>query len=73
MTNDPTYDEQSLYSPNRTSSGAGRCHVFGNVNARPVPTRTYAALLPKLPSERQAVASVLAIMRNVWCSFWCPL
>jgi penicillin V acylase-like amidase (Ntn superfamily) len=75
MTNDPTYDEQlALLKEKDFSKPSSDMPLPGNVNARDRFQRAayYAALLPEPASERQAVASVLAIMRNVSVPFGAP-
>lgn len=75
MTNDPTYDEQlALLKARDFSKPSSDMPLPGNVNARDRFQRAayYAALLPEPTSERQAVASVLAIMRNVSVPFGAP-
>lgn len=75
MTNDPTYDEQlELLSQQDFSHPSRDMPLPGNVNARDRFQRAayYSALLPKPNSERQAVAGLMAIMRNVSVPFGAP-
>lgn len=75
MTNDPTYDEQlELLAQHDFSHPSRDMPLPGNVNAvdRFQRAAYYAALLPKPTSQRQAVASVMAIMRNVSVPFGAP-
>jgi len=75
MTNDPTYDEQLELLANQHFSHPSRdMPLPGNVNAvdRFQRAAFYAALLPKPETERQAVASVMAIIRNVSVPFGAP-
>lgn len=75
MTNDPTYDEQlELLSKQDFSQPDRNMPLPGNVNAvdRFQRAAYYSALLPKPETERQAVASVMAIMRNVSVPFGAP-
>jgi choloylglycine hydrolase len=75
MTNDPTYDEQlDLLAAQDFSHPTSQMALPGNVNAvdRFQRAAYYSALLPKPVGERQAVASVMAIMRNVSVPFGAP-
>ena len=75
MTNDPTYDEQlALLSRQDFSHPSRDMPLPGNVNAvdRFQRAAYYSALLPTLQSEREAVAGVMAIMRNVSVPFGAP-
>jgi penicillin V acylase-like amidase (Ntn superfamily) len=75
MTNDPTYDEQlNLLSLQDFSHPDLNLPLPGNVNAvdRFQRAAYYSALLPKPQDERQAVAGVMAIMRNVSVPFGAP-
>ncbi|MCB1265329.1 MAG: linear amide C-N hydrolase [Mycobacterium sp.] len=75
MTNDPTYDEQlALLSGQDFSHPSRDMPLPGNVNAvdRFQRAAYYSALLPTPASEREAVASVMAIMRNVSVPFGAP-
>lgn len=75
MTNDPTYNEQlELLSRHDFSHPSMETSLPGNVNAvdRFQRAAYYSALLPEPESERQAVAAVMAIMRNVSVPFGAP-
>ena len=77
MTNDPTYDQQlELLSRRRTSrKPASDMPLPGNVNPRrPLPARLLLSLrcCPTPKTEREGVAGVLAIMRNVSVPFGAP-
>lgn len=75
MTNDPTYDEQlALVSQQDFSHPSSAMALPGNVNPvdRFQRATYYAALLPESADTRQAVASVMAIMRNVSVPFGAP-
>ena len=75
MTNDPTYDEQlKLLSLQDYSHPSRDMPLPGNVNAvdRFQRAAYYSARLPKPPSKREAVAAVMAIMRNVSVPFGAP-
>lgn len=75
MTNDPTYDEQlALLAEQDFSQPSSDMPLPGNVNPRDRFQRAayYSALLPEPKSEREAAASVLAIMRNVSVPFGAP-
>lgn len=75
MTNDPSYDEQlHLLSEQDFSHPSRELPLPGNVNPvdRFQRAAYYSALLPKPQSQRQAVASVMAIMRNVSVPFGAP-
>lgn len=75
MTNDPTYDEQlSLLAALDFSHPSRDMPLPGNVNPvdRFQRAAYYTALLPKPAGERQAVAGVMAIMRNVSVPFGAP-
>jgi penicillin V acylase-like amidase (Ntn superfamily) len=75
MTNDPTYDEQlTLVSQQDFSHPSSAMTLPGNVNPvdRFQRATYYAALLPESADTRQAVASVMAIMRNVSVPFGAP-
>ncbi len=73
MTNDPTYDEQlKLLSLQDFFSHPSReMPLPGNVNPvdRFQRAAYYSALLPKPGSQREAIAGVMAIMRNVSVPF----
>ncbi|WP_167098118.1 linear amide C-N hydrolase [Mycobacterium sp. DL592] len=75
MTNDPTYDEQlKLLGAQDFSHPSREMPLPGNVNAvdRFQRAAYYSALLPKPNSEREAIAGVMAIMRNVSVPFGAP-
>ncbi|BBX00664.1 choloylglycine hydrolase [Mycolicibacterium moriokaense] len=75
MTNDPTYDEQlELMSQQDFSHPSRDMPLPGNVNPvdRFQRASYYAALLPEPTDTRQAVASLMAIMRNVSVPFGAP-
>lgn len=75
MTNDPTYREQlELLAAQDFSHPDSALALPGNVNAvdRFQRAAYYSALLPKPTTERQAVAGVMAIMRNVSVPFGAP-
>ncbi len=75
MTNDPTYDEQlALLSAQDFSHPSKEMPLPGNVNAvdRFQRAAYYSALLPTPQDSRQAVAGVMAIMRNVSVPFGAP-
>jgi penicillin V acylase-like amidase (Ntn superfamily) len=75
MTNDPTYDEQlKLLAAQDFSHPSSDMALPGNVNAvdRFQRAAYYAALLPKPADQRQAVAGVMSIMRNVSVPFGAP-
>ncbi|SBS73103.1 Choloylglycine hydrolase [uncultured Mycobacterium sp.] len=75
MTNDPTYDEQlNLLSRQDFSHPTSQMPLPGNVNPvdRFQRAAYYSALLPKPGSQREAIASVMAIMRNVSVPFGAP-
>jgi choloylglycine hydrolase len=75
MTNDPTYDEQlGLLAQQDFSHPSRDMPLPGNVNAvdRFQRAAYYAALLPESANTRQAVASIMAIMRNVSVPFGAP-
>ncbi|MBF6620805.1 MAG: linear amide C-N hydrolase [Patulibacter sp.] len=75
MTNDPAYDEQlALLAGQDFSQPSSDMPLPGNVNARDRFQRAayYSALLPEPRSEREAAASVLAVMRNVSVPFGAP-
>jgi penicillin V acylase-like amidase (Ntn superfamily) len=75
MTNDPTYDEQlKLLSLQDFSHPSCQMPLPGNVNAidRFQRAAYYSALLPAPGSEREAIAGVMAIMRNVSVPFGAP-
>jgi choloylglycine hydrolase len=75
MTNDPTYDEQlNLLSLQDFSHPSREMPLPGNVNPidRFQRAAYYSALLPKPNSQREAIAAVMAIMRNVSVPFGAP-
>ncbi len=75
MTNDPTYDEQlALLQKQDFSHPSMDMPLPGNVNPvdRFQRAAYYKAVLPEPKNEREAVAGVLAIMRNVSVPFGAP-
>ncbi|MFG0290088.1 MAG: linear amide C-N hydrolase [Rhodopirellula sp. JB044] len=75
MTNDPPYNEQlELLSKLDFSRPSRDTPLPGNVNPRDRFQRAayYGELLPEPKSEREAIASVLAIARNVSVPFGAP-
>lgn len=75
MTNDPTYDEQlKLLAHQDFSHPSSEMPLPGNVNPvdRFQRAAYYSALLPAPDNQRQAVANVMAIMRNVSVPFGAP-
>lgn len=75
MTNDPTYDEQlALLAQQDFSHPSRDMPLPGNVNPRDRFQRAayYMAVLPEPKNEREAIASVLAIMRNASVPFGAP-
>lgn len=75
MTNDPTYDEQlALLSRQDFSRPRSDMPLPGNVNPvdRFQRAAYFAALLPVPKSEREAVAAMFAIIRNVSVPFGAP-
>jgi penicillin V acylase-like amidase (Ntn superfamily) len=75
MTNDPAYDEQlALLKRQDYSKPSSDLPLPGNVNAidRFQRAAYYAAILPEPKNEREAVAGVLAIARNVSVPFGAP-
>lgn len=75
MTNDPSYDQQlELLKKQDYSKPSSEMPLPGNVNPRDRFQRAsyYAALLPEPANEREAVAGVLAIARNVSVPFGAP-
>ena len=75
MTNDPTYDEQlALLAAMDFSEPSRDMPLPGNVNAvdRFQRAAYYRALLPEPADIRQAVAGVLAIVRNCSVPFGAP-
>jgi choloylglycine hydrolase len=75
MTNDPTYDEQlALLAQQDFSKPSREMPLPGNVNAQDRFQRAayYLALLPEPKSEREAVAGVFSVVRNVSVPFGAP-
>ncbi len=75
MTNDPPYDEQlALLAKLDFSKPSSDMPLPGNVNPRDRFARAtyYLAMLPEPRSDREAVAGVLAIARNVSVPFGAP-
>ncbi len=75
MTNDPTYDQQlKLLAKQDYSQPSSTLMIPGNVNPvdRFQRASYYVALLPEPKNEREAVAGVLAIARNVSVPFGAP-
>ena len=75
MTNDPAYDEQlALLKQQDFSKPSSTMSLPGNVNPRDRFQRAayYSAMLPEPKTEREAVAGVLAITRNVSVPFGAP-
>ncbi|WP_425618682.1 linear amide C-N hydrolase [Anatilimnocola sp. NA78] len=75
MTNDPTYDEQlALLKKQDFSKPSSTMPLPGNVNPTDRFQRAayYSAMLPEPKNEREAIASVLAIARNVSVPFGAP-
>ncbi len=75
MTNDPVYDEQlALLARQDFSKPSSEMPLPGNVNPRDRFQRAayYSALLPEPKSEREAIAGILAIARNVSVPFGAP-
>ena len=75
MTNDPTYDEQLALLAELDFSHPGKdMPLPGNVNPRDRFQRAtyFLGLLPEPANEREAVAGVLAIARNVSVPFGAP-
>lgn len=77
MTNDPTYDEQLKLLKTREKDFAtpsSDTELPGNVRATQRFQRAayYGSLLPEPKYEREAVASVMAIARNVSVPFGAP-
>jgi penicillin V acylase-like amidase (Ntn superfamily) len=75
MTNDPTYDQQlALLKQQDFSHPRSDMPLPGNVNPvdRFQRAAYYAAMLPKPKDEREAIAGVLAIARNVSVPFGAP-
>ncbi len=75
MTNDPTYDEQlALLASQDYSNPSSDMPLPGNVKATDRFQRAayYMAMLPEPTDERQAIAAILGIMRNVSVPFGAP-
>lgn len=75
MTNDPTYDQQlALLKQQDFSKPSSDTPLPGNVKATDRFQRAayYAALLPQPRNEREAIAGILAIARNVSVPFGAP-
>jgi penicillin V acylase-like amidase (Ntn superfamily) len=75
MTNDPPYDEQlALLKKQDYSKPSSELPIPGNVTAvdRFQRAAYFKALLPEPKTEREAVAGVLAIARNVSVPFGAP-
>ena len=75
MTNDPPYDQQlALLKEQDYSKPSSDLPLPGNVKPTDRFQRAayYAAMLPKPKNEREAVAGVLAIARNVSVPFGAP-
>ncbi|WP_043315436.1 linear amide C-N hydrolase [Microbulbifer sp. HZ11] len=75
MTNDPTYDEQlALLKKQDYSNPSSDTPLPGNVNPvdRFQRASYYSAILPKPANEREAIAAILAIARNVSVPFGAP-
>ncbi len=75
MTNDPTYDEQLILLKHQDfSKPSSTMPLPGNVNPRDrfIRAAYFLPMLPEPKSEREAVAGVLAITRNVSVPFGAP-
>ncbi|MBN8249536.1 MAG: linear amide C-N hydrolase [Verrucomicrobia bacterium] len=75
MTNDPTYDEQlALLKQQDFSKPSSDLPLPGNVKPTDRFQRAayFSAMLPEPKNEREAVASVLAVARNVSVPFGAP-
>lgn len=75
MTNDPTYDQQlELLKKHDFSKPSSDTPLPGNVKPTDRFQRAsyYAAMLPEPKNEREAIAGVLAIARNVSVPFGAP-
>ncbi len=75
MTNDPTYDQQlALLKSQDFSKPRSDMPLPGNVNPRDRFQRAayFLQMLPKPKSEREAVADIFAIARNVSVPFGAP-
>ncbi len=75
MTNDPSYDQQlELLKAQDFSKPSSEMALPGNVNPRDRFQRAsyYLSMVPTPKTEREGVASVLAIVRNVSVPFGAP-
>jgi choloylglycine hydrolase len=75
MTNDPTYDEQlALLKKQDFSKPSSDMPLPGNVKATDRFQRAayFAAMMPEPRTEREAIASILAVTRNVSVPFGAP-
>jgi choloylglycine hydrolase len=75
MTNDPTYDEQlALLEKQDFSKPSSDTPLPGNVKATDRFQRAayFASMLPEPKSEREAIAGILAIARNISVPFGAP-
>lgn len=75
MTNDPAYDRQlALLKQQDFSKPSSEMPLPGNVNPRDRFQRAayYSALLPEPKNQREAIAGILAIARNVSVPFGAP-
>lgn len=75
MTNDPSYDQQlELIKAQDFSHPSSTMPLPGNVNPQDRFQRAtyFQAMLPEPKSEREGVASILSIMRNVSVPFGAP-
>lgn len=75
MTNDPSYDEQlALLAKLDFSKPSSDMPLPGNVNPRDRFQRAayYTSLLPEPKTEQEAIAGVLAVIRNVSVPFGAP-
>lgn len=75
MTNDPTYDQQlALLEQQDFSEPSSDTPLPGNVKATDRFQRAayYKAMLPEPRNEREAIAGILAIARNVSVPFGAP-
>jgi choloylglycine hydrolase len=75
MTNDPSYPEHLAYRATFNFEGATRqTEIPGNVDPkhRYIRADYYLQMLPEPKSEREAIAGILAIARNVSVPFGAP-
>jgi choloylglycine hydrolase len=75
MTNDPSYDEQLAYRAKFNFDGATRqTPIPGNVDPshRFIRADYYRQMLPEPKNDREAIAGILAIARNVSVPFGAP-